>query len=160
MSACLGSRVSAYRVEAAYIYNFAKFIEWPAQNFHGSTVPMQFCVLRDHLFELELSRILKDKTIAGRALQVVQVEDGEQSRHCQVLFINSSERKVEQVIEAVQGTSVLTLGETENFLKQGGIIHFVLENDRVQFEINHKAANKAGLYISSRLLAVARQVAE
>jgi hypothetical protein len=153
--------VSEYQVKAAYVYNFAKFVEWPAQDFAGPSAPMQLCVLSDPSFESELDRIVKGKFVAGRPVVIILVQSAEQSRTCQVLFINSSQSKqARNIVEALRHTSVLTVGENKGFVEIGGIINFVLRDDRVQFEINHRAANQAGLRISSRLLSVATMVVE
>ncbi len=160
-SATAAQSVSDYQVKAAYIYNFAKFIEWPAQEFSTPAAPMRFCVLNDQLFEVELNRVVKGRSIAGHPVEVVQVQATEQARSCHILFINSVEdRQTERVLETLRTNSVLTVGEAENFIPEGGIINFILKDNRVQFQINHKAATAAGLYISSRLLAVAQRVLE
>ena len=156
-----GQGLSDYQVKAAYFYNFAKFVQWPAKDFADSTAPIRFCILRDRLFEEELTRIAKGKVIAGHATEVLQVEDAEQSRKCHALFINSAqERQGRRLVEALHGTSILTVGETEDFLQDGGMIAFVLDKDRVQFDINRKASSEAGLYISSKMLTLAKHVVE
>ena len=73
---------------------------------------------------------------------------------------SSQERQIRHIIEALRETNVLTVGETRGFVEAGGIINFVLQDDRVQFEVNRKAAKQAGLSVSSRLLAVAKAVVE
>lgn len=153
--------VSDYQVKAAYFYSFAKFVEWPSQSFRDGSEAVRLCILNDRLFEIELVRIVKGKSIAGHPIDVVQVQDGTQARTCHALFINSTQtRNTRRVIEALQGTSVLTVGEAGDFLEEGGVINFVLEDDRVQFQVNKKAAVDAKLYISSRLLSVAKRIVE
>lgn len=153
--------LSEEQVKAAYVFSFAKFIEWPAGTFPTPNSSLRFCVLNDRAFQAELDRIVKNKSIAGHSIDVLQVEDGDQSRSCQLLFIDSGQdRQTRHVLEVLRGASVLTIGETEGFLNENGIINFVLEDDHVHFEINHKAASEAGLYISSRLLGVAKRVIE
>jgi YfiR/HmsC-like len=159
--ATAAEKVSDYEVKAAYIYNFARFVEWPPEGFPDATAPVRFCILNNHSFEIELNRIVKGKSISGRRIDVIQVLDGEQARKCHVLFIGSSQnRETRHILEALQGANVLTVGESNHFMEEGGIINFVLKNDSVQFQINHKAANQAGLYISSRLLSVAARIVE
>jgi hypothetical protein len=149
------------QVKAAYVYNFAKFVEWPARDFATATAPIRICVMNDHSFETELNQIVNGKTIAGRPVSIVGAQDADQCRRCQVLFVNSSqERQVRPIIQALRDSSVLTVGETTGFLDEGGIINFVTQDDRVQFAVNHRAADRAGLRISSRLLSVARLVIE
>jgi YfiR/HmsC-like len=153
--------MSEYQVKAAYLYNFAKFVEWPGGAFSSPTAPLQFCVLNDQAFESELNRLVTGKAIAGRPANVTSVRNAEESRRCHILFINSSQRgQVRHVLEVLRDTSVLTVGETQGFVEEGGIINFVLQDDRVQFQVNHKAAAQAALHISSRLLSVAKLVIE
>ena len=153
--------VSEYRVKAAYLYNFAKFVDWPADRFATATTPIRLCVLNDSLFLAELLQVVNGKTIAGRPMAVVPVQSAELARSCEILFINSSQNgQTPKVIDALRDTSVLTVGETKGFVQEGGIINFVLQDDRVLFEVNHKAARQAGLSVSSRLLAVAKLVIE
>jgi YfiR/HmsC-like len=151
--------VSEYQVKAAYLYNFSKFVEWPAQAFASPVAPIRLCVLKDQAFESELNQVVKGKTVGGRAVTVVPVQTGEQSLRCQILFIASSQDKQSrQIIDTLRNSSVLTVGESEGFVEKGGIINFVLQDDRVQLQVNHKAATQAGLHISSRLLSVAKLV--
>ena len=151
--------VSEYQVKAAYLYNFSKFVEWPAQAFASPTAPIRLCVLNDPAFESELNPIVKGKIVGGRAIAVIPVQNAEQARRCQILFIASSQDKQSrQIIDALRDSSVLTVGESAGFVEKGGIINFVLQDDRVQLQVNHKAATQAGLHISSRLLSVAKRV--
>jgi hypothetical protein len=159
-SACAnGQAASDYQIKAAYLYNFAKFVEWPSQNFLQATTPLRFCIFDDRYFETELNRIVSGKVINARGIEVMQVEDAEQSRMCHVLFINAAhDRQQRRLLERLKGAAILTVGEAEDFLENGGIIRFVLRDDRIQFEINRRAAATAGLRISSRLLGVAKRV--
>jgi hypothetical protein len=153
--------MNEYQVKAAYLYNFAKFVEWPARAFENSTAPIRLCALNYPSFDSELSQMVKGKTIAGRPVAVVEVGNVEQARSCHLLFINSTQDKQAQhIIESLRDTSVVTVGESNGFVEKGGILNFVLVDDRVQFQINHKAANQAGLRISSQLLSLARLVIE
>src|SRR6266571_3082455 len=74
------------QVKAAYVYNFAKFVEWPANKFAAATSPLRFCILNDFSFEANLTRIVHGKSIAGHPLEVVQVRDAAESLHCHILF--------------------------------------------------------------------------
>lgn len=152
---------SEYQVKAAYIYNFAKFVEWPAQDFASPTAPIRLCLLNDQSFESDLNQIVKGKKISGRPITVAPVQNGEQSRGCHILFINSSHNsEAQRIIEVLRNTSVLTVGESPGFVEEGGIINFVLQDDHVHFQVNHRAADQGGLHISSRLLSVATLVIE
>ncbi|HZQ69931.1 MAG TPA: YfiR family protein, partial [Terriglobales bacterium] len=123
--------LSDYQVKAAYVYNFAKFIEWPAQKFASPTSPFRFCILDDYSFETELNRIVKDKSVAGRPIEVRDVRDGPESRNCHILFVNAAQSKrLRVIVEATRGAGVLSVGETEDFIDQGGIVKFVADNGR------------------------------
>ena len=151
--------VSEERVKAAYLYSFAKFIEWPSGSFQSPSSPFHFCVVNNRSFQAELDRTVKGKSVAGRTIEVVSVLDAEQSRTCHLLFVDASqERQSHQIIQALHGASVLFVGETRNFIDAGGTIGFLMEDDHVYFEINQQQATVAGLYVSSRLLSVAKRV--
>ena len=153
--------ISEYQVKAAYLYNFAKFVEWPNETLNGNTIPIRLCVLNNRAFELQLNEIVKDKSIKSRPVIVVPVKTGEESLACHVLFIDSSQdRQALHIIDVLQGTGILTVGETKGFLEEGGIINFALQENHVYFQVNHKAATQAGLRISSKLLSLAKLVIE
>jgi hypothetical protein len=153
------SPVTEYQLKAAFLYNFAKFVEWPSSGFASASSPLQICVLGQDPFGQELHAITQDKTVNGRRLEVQDVADAQQARSCHILFIAASEKtRVEVILNSLRGTSVLTIGDTKGFTDRGGMINFVLDNDRVKFEVNQKAAEEAGLKISSKLLGVARLV--
>lgn len=157
----VAQRTTDIRLEAAYIYNFAKFVEWPPFKFPNSSTPVRFCVLNDFAFQSELNRALSARTISGRTLEVALLRDASQALQCHVLFINAAqERQVEHLLKPLRSASVLTVGETDGFLDEGGMINFSLQNDQVQFRINRKAAQEANLYLSSRLLSLAKKVVE
>ena len=148
-----------YQVKAAFLFNFAKFVEWPASSFSDASAPLRICVLGRDPFGEELRNITKEKTVNGRKLEVSQVFDLQVARTCQILFIASSETaRLKQILASLRGTDALTVGDTKGFVEQGGMINFVLENSRVQFEVNRKAAEQGGLKISSKLLSVAKLV--
>src|SRR6266545_4990224 len=129
-SASNAQTASEYQVKAAYVYNFAKFIEWPAKDFANPTATLQLCVLNDPSFGLELNRIVKGKSVGGHPVSVVPVLNPEQSRSCHILFVNSSQNgQARHVIEVLRDTSVLTIGETKGFVEAGGIINFVMKDD-------------------------------
>lgn len=143
------------------MYNFAKFVEWPQSGFSDPSAPLRICVLGQDPFGQELRDITSGKTVNGRKLQVMEVSDPQMARGCHILFVASSEKpQLKHILESVRGACVLTVGDTKGFVDQGGMINFVLENDRVQFEVNHKVAEEAGLKVSSKLLSVAKLVVE
>ncbi len=148
-----------YQVKAAFLYNFAKFVEWPSSSFPDASAPFRICVFGQDPFGQALLDITHEKIVSGHKLQVDQVVDVALARTCHILFIASSEKvQLKRIFESLQGTDVLTVGDIKGFAELGGIINFVLENDRVRFEVNRRAADRAGLKISSKLLGVAKLV--
>jgi hypothetical protein len=148
-----------YQVKAAFLYNFAKFVEWPPSSFSNASAPLQICIFGRDPFGDGLRALTADKTVNGRKFEIDNVVDLQQARSCHILFIAASTAMaVKQIVEGLRGANVLTVGDAKEFAEQGGMISFVLENDRVQFEVNRKTAEQAGLKISSKLLSVAKLV--
>jgi YfiR/HmsC-like len=157
---CLpAKKASDAQVEAAYIYNFAKFVEWPDGKFPTPNSPIRFCVLNDFSFEADLNRVVSGRSIAGRPLEVAQLRDGSEAAQCHVLYVNAAqERQMRHSLEVLREANVLTVGETDAFIDEGGMINFFLQDEQVLFGINNKAAREAGLHLSSRLLSLAKRV--
>jgi hypothetical protein len=142
-------------VKAAFLLNFTKFVEWPAEGFADAGSPMAICVVGDAPIGQVLEQMVEGESVDGRKL-VVQRAPPEPAK-CQVLFIGKSEKEVPQLLAGL-GRSVLTVGEADGFLADGGMINFVIENRRVRFDINQKAVGNSALKLSSKLFNVARQV--
>jgi len=150
-----------YQIKAAFLYNFAKFVEWPADAFADPHAPLVLGIVGEDPFGSVLDKLVLGKTVNGRGLVIKKLKQGADLRNCHILFLSSSETKrVPQILESLQGASVLTVGERERFAQSGGVINFILEENKVRFEINSDAAARARLNISSKLLALARIVAD
>lgn len=142
-----------YRVKGAFLLNFANFVEWPAQAFKGPGDAIAICILGASPFTADLELAARKIMAGSRPVAMRQITDIQQARECQIVFVGMSERKrVHAVLEAVQGGSVLTVGESEGFIASGGVIEFRVEESRVRMEISTAAAQRARLTISSRLL--------
>ena len=147
-------------VKAAFLFNFTKFVDWPPTAFESPTDPLRVCAIADAVFIASLDRIIAGETVRGRALRRV-VPDTSELPHCHLLYIGGTYRnRAEKLMAAVGRAPVLTVGETSDFLTHGGTIAFVLENQRVRFDVNLRAAERAQLTISSKLLRVAREIQE
>ncbi|MGA9356433.1 MAG: YfiR family protein [Terriglobales bacterium] len=145
-----------YQVKAAFLYNFAKFVEWPAGRFADGSAPLRICVLGQDPFGEDLRNVASDKVVNGHKLLVDQVADVAAARSCHILFVASSKKAdMKQILESLRGADVLTVGDTKGFAKLGGMINFVLEDNRVRFEVNKTAAEQTGMKISSKLLSLA-----
>jgi hypothetical protein len=152
-------QMDEYRVKAAFLYNFAKFIDWPAEAFRDSGESFTICVLGDDPFGRALDDAATNKTIAGRTLEVRRLSDARQAGGCRILFISSSERKrVLSVVAAAGRVGVLTVGEAGSATCDGVVIKFTLEAGKIRFEINLPAAEEGKLRLSSRLLNLAAAV--
>lgn len=148
-----------YQVKAAFLFNFAKFVEWPADAFPGVDAPLQICLLGQDPFGNEFEEVIGDKSVNGHRIEVIHPSGVPQARGCQIIFVSSSEkRKALEILRGLRGASVLTVGDTAGFAGMGGIINFVLDDGRVRFEINMKAAERAHLKVSARLLTVAKLI--
>lgn len=151
--------VGEYQIKAAFLFNFAKFVEWPSGSFAPAPAPLRICVLGRDPFGAELRHIVDEKTVNGRRFEIDYVVEVRASRTCHILFIASSEKiRAPQILEMLRGASALTVGDSEGLVQQGVMINFVLDDNRVQFEVNRKAIEVAGLKISSKLLSVAKLV--
>lgn len=148
-----------YQVKAAFLYNFAKFVEWPAGAFEGPTDSLVLCVVGDDPFGESLDTVVRGETLNGRPLVVHRTRDVYEIRDCHVVFVPRSERgRQERLLEDLRNRGILTVGEADGFLTGGGIIRFVLEQNRVRFDINLQAAESSGLRLSSKLLRLARTI--
>ncbi len=146
---------SEYQIKAAFLLNFTKFIEWPTTEGAAGS-PFSICVVGEDPFGPVLDQLVEGETVGGRRIAVRRVH-AEAPGSCSLLYVSKLEQNVSGVL-AGAGPGVLTVGEGDGFLDEGGMIAFVLENRRVRFNIDQGAAQKAGLKLSSRLLGVARSV--
>jgi hypothetical protein len=153
------SGTTSYEVKTAFLFNFAKFIDWPSSSFVNPQTPFTLCVLGQDPFGHVLDDGLQGKTIGDRPLVVRRLKDKAEARHCQMVFVSSSETAyLEAVIENLQGANVLLVGEANGFAALGGAIEFILEDNHVRFAINADAVDRSGLKFSSKLLALAKIV--
>ena len=145
-----------YQVKAALIYNFAKFIDWPADAAAGDTLVIG--VLGQDPFGPALEA-LQRKTVKDKPIRVKRFAALDALERCHILFISSSEADhLPEILAAISGDSVLTVGETESFAEAGGVIRLVNRRTKVRFQINVRAGESSGLRISSQLLRLAEIV--
>jgi hypothetical protein len=148
-----------YQVKAAYLFNFLKFVEWPddpGADPHGKWV---IGFVGDSPIADELARLVDGKNVLGRDLLVKKFQNGDNPRGCNILFISESEKKrLPSILAALQGSSVLTVADMDNFIGAGGMIQFVVEDARVRVAIDVGATSHAHLKVSSKLLSLARVV--
>jgi hypothetical protein len=151
--------IDEYRAKAAILYNFAKFVEWPANSFKSASDPIMICVWGNP-FGDRLADTVNGKEIDGRRLIVRQISDFSEAGGCHILFIGGGKKRMADLRGNMQGNPILTIGEAGNFAAAGGVIGFKLEGGKVRLEINTCAAERAHLRISSKLLSLAEIVKE
>jgi YfiR/HmsC-like len=153
----LGAQELEYQLKAAFLYNFVKFVEWPAEAFNGEKSPLSICIHGTDPFGDTLDTVVRGETVGERGLIVQRPESLSDLRDCHVLFVSRSEKaRLPEILARVEGEPVLTVGDADGFLKAGGIINFVLEENKVRFAINPEAAERNRLKISSKLLRLAK----
>jgi hypothetical protein len=164
LAVCAGLSLSAqqdkpaeYELKAVYLYDFAKFIDWPPSAMKDQS--FNICVLGHDPFGPVLDATLAGETIGNRVPVARRVATAKQAANCKILFISSSEsRRREQILASIDKTGVLTVSDMPDFTATGGMIGFAVRDNKVRFEVNLTAAEKAGLTMSSQLLKVATLV--
>lgn len=147
-----------YEVKAAYLYNFGKFVQYPAGAW-GPDESFTICVAGVDPFQGALGVVLKDALIGTRRVRQRHVEATADLAGCQILFLGDSlQPQVVALLASLSGQHVLTVSEIPQFVNRGGMIQFVTQGGRVRFEINLAAAHSAGLTLSADLLRVASAV--
>jgi len=153
-----GETAPEYTVKAAFLYNFAKFVEWPADAFAGPASPIVLFVYGADPFGDAL-KSLKGKTANGRPIVVRYAANLGELERCHLLFVSASEKaNLPKILQTTKGWSILTVGDMNGFAQDGGIINMVKEESRVGIEINLEAAQRSRLEISSKLLGLAKIV--
>lgn len=153
-----GSKPTDYDVKAVYLYNFGRFVEWPA-SVTATSDSFNVCVLGQDPFGRALDAILSGETINGKSVTAKRISTPQEAISCQILFMGSAEEsRLGTIIEALDKGAVLTVSDMPQFSRRGGMIQFVLEGRKVRFEINLTAVQHAGLTLSSELLKVATTV--
>lgn len=150
-------RPSEYQVKAAYLYNFGKFVSWPADA--GAASEFDVCVLGADPFGPLLDTTVSDSTINGKRVIARRIARAQEAAGCRVVYIAASEsQRLGSDLAVLSKLHVLTVSDNPHFLERGGMIQFVFEGDRVRFAVNLTAAEEAGLTLSSELLKVATRV--
>ncbi|HMC75805.1 MAG TPA: YfiR family protein [Vicinamibacterales bacterium] len=145
-------------IKAAFLFNFTQFVEWPPAAL-GSSDPFRICVVADASFAAAVDRTVVGESVGGHAIARTSPAAPDAARGCQILFVGRQEGdRLERWLAAVKGSPVLVVGESHSAFEHGAHINFVIENNRVKFDVNKDGAARAGLTISSKLLRVARTV--
>jgi hypothetical protein len=139
-----------YRVKAAYLFNFAKFVEWPAQAAEG---PLHICIAGRNVFGDALTETVRGEVIDNRSIVSRVILEPDPA--CHIVFVPRGAAAA-PYLRTARGSPVLTVGEGPEFIEQGGIVAFLIQGGNVRFAIDANAAERAGLRISSRLLRLSR----
>ncbi len=146
-----------YQVKAAFVVKFAGFVEWPPAAFKSPADPLTVCVLGRNPFGHQLESMVEGKSVDGRAFALREITDPRDAIACHILFISSSERlRFRSILDVLKSTSVLPVGDSDDFIAEGGVINLRLDGGKVRIEIDARAAKVKNLRISSRLLELAQ----
>lgn len=146
-------------IKAAYLYNFAAYIDWPGVSFAGSGAPLVIGILGDDAVAGELEHITRDRQVRGRPVQVRRLEPGDPITGLHMLFVSQGRiEALPKLAREAQAGSVVIVTESGDALRLGSMINFLIVDERVRFEVSLEAAHASGLTVSSRLLTVAERV--
>jgi len=150
---------SEYQVKAAYLYNFGRFVKWPAGIAAVKGDSFAVCVLGQDPFGSTLDSTLAGEALDGKPVVIRRIAKPQDAVDCRILFVSSTEEHhLKEILAAIDQAGVLTVSDIPGFSRRGGIIQFVAEGERVRFEINLASAESARLVLSSELLKVAAAV--
>ena len=150
------SAPSQFDVEAVYLFDFAKFVRWPAD---GARDQLTICVAGQKTYQDTLSRIVAGERIGNRALNIRAIDRPEDEQGCSILFFDKSSReRLDRLLAAAAGKPMLTVSDIPSFLDQGGMIQFVLIGNRIRFSVDLRPVSRSGISLSSELLKVAAAV--
>lgn len=150
-----------YPVKLAFLYNFTRFVEWPPDSYRGAGASLAICIVGRDPFSPEIEDDLRTRIVASHPVAVLSVKPTDTLSLCHMVFIPATEKgHVNKIVRDLKGSSTLTVGETEGFAELGGIINLTVEGNKVRFEVNRIAAQRAGLKISSKLLSLAKIVTD
>ena len=150
-----------YEVKTAYLYQFGKFVEWPEEMLVRAGDVFSICTLGLDPFGSLLDQTIAERSVQGKKVVAKRLASVNDALNCNILFISSSEQsRLEEILKVLQGKSILTVGDMRDFIRQGGMINFQIVQNKVRFEINLPAVERANLKVSSQLLKVAELTKE
>jgi hypothetical protein len=156
---CAQGTAEEYQVKAAFLFHFAQLVEWPAGALNASDQSIILCIFDDEPHRRELQTTIEGKPVGARVLHVRMLDQQQNIQGCNILFLSRDEgRREVAILRSVRDLPILTVGEANEFLADGGMIHFHLDGDKVRFDINASDADSSHLRISSRLLLLATSV--
>jgi hypothetical protein len=161
LEGALERTISEYEVKAAYVYNFARFTDWPAEAFQGNSSPIVIVIVGNNEFASMLTNMVKDKTIQNRPILVRTMKWPADFSNCHIVYISSYEQqRTAQIAGSLHNAPVLTVTEAERSARSKGLINLLVEAGKVFFEVDLTGAANAKLKISSKLLRLANAFSE
>ena len=153
------ARASEYQLKAVFLFNFAQFVDWPADTFSDAATPVVIGVLGEDPFGSVLDQTVRDERLRGRPFQVRRYQSVDEIKTCHILFIRRSDAgRVEEILARLKTRPILTVSDADAFAERGGMIRFVTDRNRIRLQINPEAVEAAHLTISSKLLRVAEVI--
>jgi hypothetical protein len=157
----LNEETIEYPLKLACLYNFTKFVEWPASSYRNPEASLAICIVGDDPFSPKLEGELSTRSVGGHPVEVRTLKLKDSLSACHIVFVPVTEKnQATRILSGLRGSSTLTVGESEGFAAMGGIINLTVEGNMLHFEVNALAAERAGLKISSKFLSMAKIVNE
>ena len=163
LSVCIGAPVaraqSEDQIKAAFLFNFARYVEWPEASFEGPSDAVRICMVGGDRFAEVVTRIVSGKQVADRPVSVDALAGLEEAGSCHILYVEEAfAADASEIASRLAGSSVFTVSDRAGFAARGGVANFIWSDNKIRFEINPGAARRAGLKVSSRLLRLAKLV--
>jgi len=159
--ATMAAAPTEYQLKAAFVFNFAKFVEWSASAFRTAQTSITICIFGEDRFGGDLDELVKGQSIGGRSLAVRRIAQAPRGDACQVLFVSSGDpSQAQELLHAVANLPILTVSEDDEASRRGYIIQLLLEDNKIRFAIDLESAERAGIKISSKLLKLAKRIHE
>ncbi len=153
------SSATEYNVKAVFLFNFAQFVSWPESAFTSANAPLVIGILGDDPFGTYLDKTVRNEKVNGHPLEVRRFKDATDAKGTHILFINLPKAdKLEKALGDLEGQNTLTVGDTPNFAKSGGMIRFFMDNSKIRIRVNLDEVKDADLTISSKLLKLAEVI--
>ena len=156
IGAAVPSQPTEYALKSVFLYNFCRFMEWPNSAFSSPTEPLIIGVLGEDPFGPLLSEAVEGENYHGRPIRIEHYRAPGEIKRCHILFVSRSEMgRINEILSAVAGKSIVTVGESDAFIEKGGMIALTAERNRVRLRINLSMLRAANVDVSSKLLRVA-----
>ncbi len=149
----------AYILKAAFVYNFGKFVDWPASAFASDTSPLKVCV-HGQAAHAGMAAVLRDKSVAARPIVVIDTPGADAVSACHIVFFADDRESHREALKAYVAAGALTVGDSDDFIRTGGMVGLVTVENKIRFEVNLATCRRAGLRISASLLRLAKTVVE